>query len=41
MPLATKRALAIGIKKAQAPIMMGKAAVGFIPIMLTKTIHGA
>ena len=35
------RALATGIRKAQDPIMMGKAAVGLIPSKLTMIMQGA
>ena len=41
LPESTKRVLATGIKKAQAPIMIGKAATGSIPIRLTRIMHGA
>ena len=35
------RGINMGIRNAQAPIMMGKAATGFIPIRLTRIMHGA
>ncbi|MNQ80448.1 hypothetical protein D3C85_954280 [compost metagenome] len=39
--LLMKRRLDTGIRKAQAPIMIGKAAVGFMPIRLSMMSEGA
>lgn len=39
--LRTKRALATGMRKADEPIMMGKAAVGFMPRRPTRVMQGA
>ena len=36
-----KLPLATGIRNAHDPIMIGKAAVMFIPSMLTRIMHGA
>ena len=36
-----KRKLATGIRNAQEPIMIGKAAMGFMPSRLTRIMHGA
>jgi hypothetical protein len=35
------RTLATGIRNAHEPIMMGKAAVGFMPSRLTRIMQGA
>src|SRR4051812_42144685 len=36
-----KRALAVGMRKAQEPIMIGNAVVAFMPRRLTRIMHGA
>jgi len=36
-----KRMLPVGMRKAQEPIMIGNAALGFMPSRLTRIMHGA